>query len=220
VPLHALRPLAVAFALLASALATPAAAQELEFPRPASWSVYPDSAAGDAASEIYFVEMPPGWHITTGPPAAFWDASNEATGMFRAEMEVYLFDPSGRQEPFGILIGGRALGEWDQDYLSFVVREGGEYAVGRRVGSNTQTLIGWTAHPAILSWSERSENEVTVRNILAVEVREDQVGFVVNGREVVTLVRRALRPLDGIVGIRVGEGLDVHVSRLEISRAR
>jgi hypothetical protein len=210
----------VVSALITPALATPAAGQDLEFPRPISWRIDPDSAAGDVSGETYFVEMPPGWHVTTGPPVALWDPSISAAGMFRTEMEAYLFDPGDRQEPFGLLVGGRALGESDQDYLSFLVREGGEYAVGRRMGSTTQTLIGWTRHPAILSWSERPENEVTVRNTLAVEVREDQVGFIVNGREVVTLVRRALRPTDGIVGIRVGGGLDLHVSRLEVSPGR
>ena len=217
---HALRPFVVASVLIAPTLVTPASAQDLEFPRPPSWRVEPDSAAGGASDEIYFVEMPPGWHVTTGPPVALWDPAISAAGIFRIEMEVYLFDPGGRQEPFGILVGGRGLGEPHQDYLSFLVREGGEYAVGRRMGSTTQTLLGWTRHPAILSWSERPENEVTVRNTLTVEAREDQVGFIVNGREVVTLVRRALRPLDGIVGIRVGGGLDLHVSRLEVFPGR
>ena len=72
-------------------LAGPLSAQDLE--RPDGWKVRFDRA-GSTESELgMFVAMPPGWHITTGPAGIFWDPALSATGNFRAEMEVFLFDP-------------------------------------------------------------------------------------------------------------------------------
>jgi hypothetical protein len=214
---HALRPLVVVSLL---AITTPAAAQELEFPRPTSWNVRTENPAGAGSDEVYFVEMPPGWHVRTGPSAILWDTSNVAVGDFRVEMDVYLFDPGTRREPFGILVAGQRLDGPDPEYLSFVVREGGEYAVGRRRGAGTQTLIGWTRHPAIVSWQNRPGDEATAHNVLAVEAVPDEVRFFANDREIVALVRSALPPLDGVVGIRVSEDLELHVSGLEITGGR
>jgi len=211
---HTLRPLIVASAL---AISGPAAAQEVALPPPASWHTRAETTEGDAPGEIYFVDMPPGWHVRTGPPAIFWDPANVAEGNFRVEMEVYLFNPGVRRKPFGIVVGGRGLDGPDQEYLSFVVREGGEYAVGRRSGTSTQTLIGWTSHPAIVSWENRPGGETAARNVLAVEAVPGEVRFLANNREIVALVRSALPPLDGVVGIQVSEDLELHVSRLEIT---
>jgi hypothetical protein len=208
--------------VVVSVLATtrPVAAQELAFPRPTSWNARVVNAADEGADEVYFVEMPPGWHVRTGPSTILWDATNVASGNFRVEVDVYLFDPGTRREPFGILVGGRRLDGPEPEYLSFVVREGGEYAVGRQRGGGTQTLIGWTRHPAIVSWRDRPRDETTAHNVLAVEAVPDEVRFFANDREIVALVRSALPPMDGVVGIRVSEDLELHVSGLEITGAR
>jgi hypothetical protein len=214
---QALRPLVVVSVL---AITTPVAAQELAFPSPTSWNVRVENAAGEGPGDVYFVEMPPGWHVRTGPSSILWDAANVAGGNFRVEVDVYLFDPETRREPFGILVGGRQLDGPEPEYLSFVVREGGEYAVGRRSGGGTQTLIGWTRHPAIVSWRDRPGGETTAHNVLAVEAVPDEVRFFANDREIVALVRSALPPLEGVVGLRVSEDLELHVSGLEITGAR
>jgi len=166
--------------------------------------------------DIWYVDMPPGWHITTGPAAIFWDPARTASGDFRVESEVYLFDPGQRREAFGIFFGGEDLQGPDQAYTYFLIREGGEFIVKGRSGDNTPTLIPWTANGAIVSYATKPEGADTAKNLLAVEARGDTVHFFVNGSEVASLPRSQLRT-DGIVGLRANHNLNLHFSTLEVT---
>lgn len=198
-------------ATLVTLLATPLSAQD--FQRPADWKVRFDDAAATEDQLEMFVAMPPGWHVTSGPAAIYWDPSAATSGDFRVEMEVYLFDPGSRREAFGIFLGGRDLQTPGQAYTYFLIRNGGEYIVKKRVGSEAPTLAPWTAHEAIRSYADRGE-DATILNVLAVEARGATVRFLVNGHEVWKGDREAL-DTDGVYGFRVNHGLNLHVSRLE-----
>lgn len=215
----ALRPPVLLTAAALSA-AAPASAQEVEFRRPAEWRVRADTPDGDVAEDLYFVEMPPGWHVTTGPGVALWHPATTAGGTFRVEMEVFLFDPEQRRQGFGFFVGGRDLEGPGRTWVGFLVREGGEYRVTARRGARTEALRGWDAHPSVMSYTDRPAEESTARNVLVMEAREDAVRFVVNEREVLSVARRELPPLDGIVGLRVDPGLNLHVSRLDVVTGR
>lgn len=197
-------------------VATPASAQNLE--RPDDWMTrFDDDGASEADLEM-FVEMPPGWHVTTGPAGIFWSPSNTVSGDFRAELEVFLFDPEGRREAFGIFVGGRSLQEADQEYTYFLVRDGGQYIIKRREGRDAPTVRPWTNHAAIRAYADRGD-DVSVKNVLAVEARGDTVRFLVNDTEVASLPRDELS-VDGVFGFRVNHALNVHVSRLEATPLR
>ncbi|HSW28563.1 MAG TPA: hypothetical protein VLH75_03620 [Longimicrobiales bacterium] len=198
---------------LAVLLAAPLASQDLK--RPEGWKVRFDRAGSTEAELETFVSMPPGWHITTGPAGIFWDPALSAMGEFRAEMEVFLFDPQGRREAFGIFFGGKDLEGPGQEYAYFVVREGGEFLVKHRRGTDTPTLVEWTGHDAIASFAERGDDS-TAKNVLTVEAGADTVRFLVNGAEVAKLPRSRL-PVEGVVGIRVNHALNLHVSRPEVT---
>lgn len=200
---------------LLAALAAPLAAQNLE--RPADWKVRFDRAGSTEADLKMFVEMPPGWHITTGPAAIFWDPDLTASGEFRVEMEVFLFDPGTRREGFGIFLGGRDLEGPDQAYTYFLIRNGGESIVKKRMGPETVTVQPWTGHDAILSYADRGE-DASVKNVLAVECGRQTVRFLVNGEEVGSIARSEV-VANGTVGIRVNHGLNLHISRLEVTPA-
>jgi hypothetical protein len=204
---------ALAFAAL---LATPSAAQDLE--RPEGWKVRFDRPGSTEADLEMFVAMPPGWHITTGPAAIFWDPSVSASGDFRLEMEVFLFDPDGRREAFGVFFGGRELETGAQRYTYFLIRDGGEFLVKRRDGDQTPTVREWTAHGAIRSYADRGD-DASVKNVLAVEAGAETVRFFVNGEGVASVPRSEV-DTDGSVGIRVNHALNVHVSRLEVMASR
>ena len=165
-----------------------------------------------------WVTMPPGWHITTGPAGIFWDPGVTGSGNFKAEMEVFLFDPGERREAFGIFFGGRDLEGAGQSYGYFLIRNGGEFIVKRRDGADSPTLVGWTGHPSVRSFADRGD-DASVRNVLAVEAGAETVRFLVNGAEVTTLPRGDL-PIDGVVGIRVNHALNRHISRLEVTPLR
>lgn len=205
--------LLVGATLTLSGLAAPAAAQDLE--RPEGWKVRFDDTSVTEADLEMFVEMPPGWHVTTGPAGIFWSPANTASGDFQAEMEVFLFDPQGRREAFGIFVGGRSLEGADQKYTYFLIRDGGQYIVKRREADEAPTVRPWTSHDAINAYADRGE-DVSVENVLTVEARGDTVRFLVNGDEVAALPRNEVA-VDGIYGFRVNHGLNVHISRLEVT---
>lgn len=196
-----------------AALAAPVAAQDFE--RPADWNVRFDRAGSTEADLEVFVEMPPGWHITTGPAGIFWNPELTASGEFRIEMEVFLFDPGTRREGFGIVLGGSNLETAEQAYTYFLIRNGGESIIKRRMGSDAPTVQPWTGHDAILSYSDRGE-DASVQNVLAVECGSETVRFFVNGEEVASIARSEITT-DGTVGIRVNHGLNLHISRLEVT---
>jgi hypothetical protein len=203
--------LALALALWPSALR----AQDAELVRPDGWQVRFDQPNATEADLEMFVGMPPGWHLTTGPAGIFWDPTLTAEGTFRLELDVFLFDPAGRRESFGLFFGGQSLQGPDQRYAYFIIRDGGEFILKERRGDEAPTLEPWTTHPAIKSYADRAEGEASILNQLAVEAHADRLLFFVNGTEVASIARSRMST-DGVVGLRVNHRLNLHVSRLEV----
>lgn len=200
-------------ALSAVLPATPVAGQD--FQRPSGWMTrFDDPSATEDQLEM-FVEMPPGWHVTSGPAAIYYAPDQTASGDFRAEMEVYLFDPGERREAFGLFLGGRDLQGAAQAYSYFLIRNGGQYIVKRREGAEAPTVRPWTSHEAIMSYADRGD-EASIKNVLAVEARGPQVHLFVNGEEVASVPRSDFG-VDGTWGFRVNHGLNLHISRLEVT---
>lgn len=192
--------------------ALPAEGQAVQ--RVGGWNVRLDHADGSAA-DLSVMEMEPGWHVTSGPAAIYWKPESTGSGAYRIEMDVFLFDPQGRREAFGLFLGGRDLESEAQRYVYFLIRDGGQFIVKERRGDEAPTLIDWTRHEAIRAYAERG-GEASVRNVLTVEAGAETVRFLVNGTEVATLPRSELE-LDGIYGFRVNHALDLHIARLEVT---
>lgn len=205
--------LTVGFALTAAA-ASGASAQDQE--RPEGWNVRFDDPSRSEADIEMFTDMPPGWHVTSGPAAVYWGPEMEASGDFRVEMEVFLFDPGQRREAFGVFVGGREMESDAIEYSYFLLRNGGEFIVKRREGPEAPTVLPWTAHPAVLSFEDREEGGATVKNVLVVEAQGETVRFFVNDAEVASLPREQFAT-DGAYGFRVNHGLNLHISKLEAS---
>ncbi len=195
------------------AVSFPAQAQE-DLVRPEGWQVRFDNPEASEDQLEMFVSMPPGWHVTSGPAAIYWGPDMEASGEYRIEMEVYLFDPAGRLEAFGIFVGGQDLMGDAIEYTYFLLRDGGEFIVKRREGPEAPTIHAWTGHDAILGWADREEEAATVKNVLALEAGAETVRFFVNDAEVAALPRADLG-MDGVFGMRVNHALNLHISRLE-----
>ncbi len=211
-----LRARAASFCLMASLL-IPVALTAQDQERPSDWLLRADRPDQDT-SEIFFVNMEPGWHITSGPAAIYYHPETTASGSFRVESEIFLFDPEGRREAFGVFVGGDNLQESDQQYLYFLIRASGEYLVKLREGSDTRSLIDWTSHDAVVPWSAKAPDDATVKNVLAMEAGDDTVRFLVNDVEVASLPRADL-PVDGVVGLRVNHALNLHVSSLVVTES-
>jgi hypothetical protein len=189
---------------------------------PDGWMAHFDAvAAGDAhahhaaAEGLVFVDMAPGWHITTGPSGIFYRHGERAEGDFAIEAEIHLFDPGERRESFGIFVGGTTLHDPEvRRYTYFLVRRDGRFMIRERDGAEVRDIATWTEHAAIRGWDDRGEGDVSVPNVLRVEVRGDQVVYLVNGSEV-SRFDRGERAIDGHYGLRVNHNLDLHVTRLD-----
>ncbi len=161
--------------------------------------------------DINFMAMPPGLHVTTGPAFIAWHPDSVAAGDFRIESETFLFDPEGRREGFGFFVGGSDLHGAEQAYTYFLLRDGGEFLVKRRDGEETSVVAGWTAHPAIVSWADKSGS--TAKNVMALEAEGPEMRFFVNGEQVWSGPRGEL-PTAGIFGLRVNHALNLHVTTI------
>jgi hypothetical protein len=180
----------------------------------------PAEAAGQAlrapegwiARPERFVEMPPGWHITTGRGVILYHPEAQAAGSFELESEGYLFDPEGREGHYGLILGGRDLDSDAQRYVAFEIGPDGDYAI-RQQAEYQSTDLATGRHEAILRWTG---DEPTVRNVLGVRAGESMVRFVVNGVTVAELPRSRVEP-EGIVGFRVDAGTNLHITTLDVS---
>ncbi len=214
----AIRNLALIGALAGSltlAATGPATAQDDGGPPP-GWMVRTDGGGHGAAEGLEFTEMPPGFHIMTGPAGIFYHPAQRADGAYRVEAEIFLFDPGNRREGFGLLFAGTELDGDGQAYTYFLIRRDGKYLIKRRDGSETATIQEWTDHSAITTWENRGEDQATLKYVLAVQVGASAIAFYVNDSEVARIPRDGLST-DGVAGLRINHGLNLHVTRLDVT---
>lgn len=181
--------------------------------RTLGWQVRGDDGAGDPA-KLVFVEMKPGWHVTTGPfSGVLFHPGMTGTGNYTARMSVFFFPPkSAHHEGYGMLLGGKDLAGAGQQYTYFLLRNDGKFLIKRRVGTTSTDVVPWTASEAIKVWKVGDQN---VLNALRVEAASDSVRFRVNDVVVATRARADV-PADGVVGIRANHFIDLHISELSV----
>lgn len=211
----------LALALVAAlALAVPAAAQSSPAAPPPGWRWALDRPARltdggrftPADSLFEFALMAPGWHVTMGPGAALFDPRERAEGRFVVTGELILF-PNASNEEYGLFVGGQALDGAAKQWYAFVVRGDGGVAVMHRAGDETHMVMPWTTHAAVKPRPEGA----TVTNILQVRAEPDSVRFFVNGERITAFSRAALE-VDGPFGLRIGRGVNLHATNLDLTR--
>lgn len=174
------------------------------------WTVRTDPGSRDTVSHV---TMPPGWHITTGPGALVYDAGNVAAGRYALSLEVHLF-PKPSREGYGIFLGGRDVGSADASYVAVLMRSDGALQVARVTGAQVVPLLDWTPTTMI---KPHPGTDDTALNVLAVRVDPDSLRIDGNGGRVAALARGDL-VLDGTFGIRVGAGINLHVTNYDVTR--
>lgn len=189
---------------------------------PANWEVRLDKAddsvtiGADAESaDIFFVNMTPGWHITTGPRAIFWHPASTADGSYTASTNIHLFNPGERNEAFGLFMGGKNLKEDNQTYTYFLLRNSGEFLIKKRIGDETEVIKDWTKAPAMVIYDDTTKSSVA--NTLSVEVADDQVQFFVNSDQVHSMPKDQL-DTNGQVGLRINHALNLHVEDFKVEK--
>lgn len=186
---------------------------------PEGWQVRLDQPKADFvlssepdSGDIYFVNMTPGWHITTGPRAIFYHKDNIAKGNFKLESTIYLFDTKGRdREAYGLFIGGTNLDNDEQKYIYFLLRNTGEFLVKERMGTETETIQGWTATDAMVKFE--GDPDTSAKNDFQLSVEGDQIIFSLNGTKLTSISTEGVQT-GGIYGLRVNHSINLHVSSL------
>ena len=179
----------------------------------AGWSIRPD--AGGNRAEVKAADMKPGFHVTTGPAAILFDSTMRARGNWRLEATLHLFDPGARAEGFGVFFGGQGLSGATPQYAYALVRRDGKALLKVRDGATTQTVRDWATNAAIPIWKPGVPG-ASVKYLLVVEAIGNRVALWVGGTKVLDAARSEM-PTDGVVGLRINHGLDVHVERVSVA---
>jgi hypothetical protein len=185
------------------------AVRSQELKPPPSWKVQSDRPTDKPA---YYVEMPPGWHMTTGAASILYDPAYVADGRFAIETEVFLF-PGDSQDGYGLFTGGNELDGAAPSYTAFLLRRDGSAGIVARAGGKGRVIRDWVKHDAIVPGDQKD----SVKNVLRIVADAGDVIFEVNGKPVVTVPRGDLA-IDGTFGFRAGEDINLHVSRLDLTR--
>lgn len=190
---------------------------------PLGWKVRLDDPNPDAVisadtsgSDVYLASMTPGWHVTMGRPRAIlYHPASTAEGSYSAATKIHLMEPGQRNEGYGLIIGGQDLDSDHQSYIYFLIRRSGDFLIKQRMAEKTETLFGWEANDAIVSFTEATTG--TAANTLAVHVDDTSISFFVNDTKVHSMDKGDLQT-DGIVGLRMNHAVNVHVESLTVEQ--
>ena len=141
-----------------------------------------------------------------------YDPAYVAEGRFAIETEVFLF-PGDSQEGYGLFTGGKELDGAAATYTAFLLRRDGSAGIAARTGGQGRVVRDWVKHDAIIPGDQKD----SVKNVLRIVADAADVTFEVNGKSVVTAPRGDLA-IDGTFGFRAGEDINLHVSRLDLTR--
>ena len=183
-------------------------------PLPAGWSARTDNANAKI-EDAKFVVMGPGYHITSGPAAIYWQTGRVTSGPFKATATFAQQKAPTHPEAYGIFFAGNKLDAADQTYYYFLVRGDGKVMLKHRAGTEVHTLMDWTNNEAV----HKQDAAGKATNALAVDAtKADSVRFFVNGVEVAA--RTGLGYTNGVAGVRVNHNLDVHISDFAVTPRR
>ncbi len=166
---------------------------------------------------IFFVNMTPGWHLTTGPRGIFWHPAFIAEDSFSIYTDLHLFNPNGRnREGYGLFFGGKNMKTPEYEYLYFLIRNTGDFLIKKRIGETTETIQGWTESNLINIYDDPEVSSVL--NSLAVVVAGNTMNFFINNEQVATINATDLElDANGIFGLRVNHAVNLHVEDIGVS---
>lgn len=163
--------------------------------------------------ELKFVSMGPGFHVTSGPAAIYFNPANAAKGNYTVKASLTQTKAPAHREAYGVFLGGDDLNGDKQTYYYVVIAGTGEYTIKHRAGTETHTIVDWTASPAL----KKADEAGKATNEVAVEVA-DNVRVLLNGTEAYKAPRTQLGAVVGQAGLRVNHNLDIHVGSFSVTK--
>ncbi len=169
------------------------------------WTIVADDGRTGA---VQFVEMSPGWHITSRTDALIYQPTRTLDGSFRAEYEVHVFP--GEHAAAGVFLGGRGLEPAGYDFFEVMIDSQGRFRAAHRAGSDYHQVVPWTRDEAI-----RVPTDQPAANMMTISVSPQRLSLTINGKEVTAFTPPEYARFDGTAGLRITGGVNVHVTRLE-----
>lgn len=203
----------VSAASLAAQQPAPAATGAAWAPPP-GWTIKLDvKDEAKPAADTKFQTMGAGFHVTSGPAAIYYRASDMATGAYtvKATFGQRTKPAMGHSEAYGVFVGGIDLTDnAKQQYLYLVVRDNGMFYVAHRAGGDVHKVVDWTANDAVKKAAENG----SATNEVAIQVTTDSVHMLVNSQQVKSFAKSQMQGFktDGQYGLRVNHGLNVHIA--------
>ena len=151
------------------------------------------------------------WEVTTGPAHIVYASKDMGNGNYTASASFEQLENPAHPEAYGIFIGGHDLDNDNQTYTYFLVRGTGDLAVKVREGGSTRDVLKWTPSADV----PKADGSGKARYDLAVQVTNDAVKFMVNGKQAASVSRAGI-PTDGIAGLRINHNLHVKVNPVSI----
>ncbi len=181
---------------------------------PAGWAGRTDGASG-ATTNVKFMTMGPGLHLTLGPATILYRADDAVSGPFHTLATFTQTKAPTHPEGYGLFFSGHDLAGAGQHYIYFLVRGDGKFLIKRRDGANTSVIQDWTENPAVV----KADADGKATNMLEIDAKSDagKVDFRANGKELYSM---AAEPADiaGNVGIRANHNLDLHISGFAVHK--
>lgn len=173
------------------------------------WEIRFDKAEADSSASEFTVSGDT-LHIVAGGSGAaiYYKPEMKASGSFSAQGTFAQVVKSEHPEAYGLFIGGDSLQAESQHYLYFEVRMDGKYLIKRRVESETESIVGWTANAAIHSMSETWP----LTNTLKITRDAEAVTFWVNETQVKQIPVSELQYTEGVVGLRINHNLNLKIT--------
>jgi hypothetical protein len=209
-----MQPMASKWAALALMFA---AASPLGAQAPEGWSWRLDGAdrapkSGEVQpGEWAWQTMPPGWHLTTTDQGAtlFPSTPRPMTGRWGVEMEFFLF-PNPSAEGVGVALEATTT-DMQGARMFLLLRRDGQVSVHVNHNGTEEVMMPWSADTA----APAHNGSETKRYVMRVNHEPGRITFAVDGR------LRATIPTEGaeyapVAGIRVGKGLNLHISRFDL----
>lgn len=184
---------------------------------PAGWLMRFDSQRGGAVpvpTEVSFVTMGSGFHVTSGPAAVYYNAKDVGTGSYSIEA-TFKQSKSMAHEAFGLFIGGKNMQDSSQNYIYFVIKPAdGTILIAHRKSWAARTVALVPETPATPEPAmHRDAADGSATNTILIHVAKDTVHFALNGKVVKAIAKSDLdgATTDGQAGLRINHNIDMHI---------
>jgi hypothetical protein len=179
---------------------------------------------GKTINDAKFSQEGSALHVVTGPAATYWNPANQASGNYTVKAtfnEPKYMNLNSHPHPYGIVIGGTALGTDKQSYLYCAAYGNGTFIV-RGFGPQPFQMNGGGEANAAVHKAAGVGQPVTQE--IAVSVKGSRVECAINGTVVASYDKAAvvapgkLTSSDGVYGVRLTHNTEVLVTGLSLTK--